>query len=235
MSKDKRRNEACADADNCCLLEAERELSIEALRTHLSEQRHDFFNLLQVLYGYTQLKKYDKVLKNINDYCRQMENLGRLYNGKCIKLADLLYTKVKEADSLDLNLEVIAEISFEPEVRLLDTCEVLYVADRVLSAFYYMLDSGGCKGATMICSLKENKDDFLIEIYCRDMREGKLAPGGFAFPDKEMYWKKLELDISDIPAIIEYCRCNGLEGRLLEEEATFELSVSKDRSRPDRY
>ncbi|HWR60660.1 MAG TPA: Spo0B domain-containing protein [Clostridia bacterium] len=234
MSKNKRENEACVNADSCGLLEAERELSIESLKAHLSEQRHDFFNLLQVLYGYTQLKKYDKVLKNINDYCRQMENLGRLYNGKCIKLADLLYTKRKEADSLDLNLEVIAEVSFEPEVRLLDAGNVLHVVDRVLSAFYYMLDSEGCKEATMICSLKENKAAFLMEIYCRNIREGKLAPEGFEFPDKEMYWKKLEIDISDFPMIIGYCRDTGLEGKLLEEGATFELSISKG-SRPDRY
>ena len=68
--------------NNSLDIEAEREMYIESLKNHLREYRHDFFNLLQVLYGYTQLNKPDKVLQHITDYCRQMENIGTLYNCK---------------------------------------------------------------------------------------------------------------------------------------------------------
>lgn len=227
MSVDYRENEACQNSDCCDLIQAERELWLESLRAHLSEQRHDFFNLLQVLYGYTQLKKSDKVLAYISSYCRQMENLGRLYNGKCIKLADLLYTKVKEADSLDLSLEVMADIGFEPSVRLLEADRVLYVTDRVISAFYYLLDSVGCKGAAVICSLKENPEDFVLEIYCRDIREGKLSLDGLSFPEKKMFWKKLECEVADFPTIMSYCKDNGVEIKMLLERAELSLTVFK--------
>lgn len=227
MSKDNRENGTCQNADCCDLIQAERELWLESLRAHLSEQRHDFFNLLQVLYGYTQLKKHDKVLAYISSYCRLMENIGRLYNGKCIKLADLLYTKIKEADSLDLSLEVIADIGFEPSVRLLDADSVLYATDRAISALYYMLDSGGYKGAVVICSLKENQDDFVLEIYCRDIREEKLSSNGLGFPEKEMYWKKLERDVSDLPTIMRYCKDNGIEIKMLRGNTDLSLTVFK--------
>jgi len=227
MDKDTRGNESCPGADCCDLLQEEREFWLESLRAHLSEQRHDFFNLLQVLYGYTQLKKHDKVLVYISNYCRLMENIGRLYNAKCIKLADLLYTKVKEADSVDLDLEVTVEISFEPVVRLLEADSVLYVADRILSAFYYMLDTGGCKGASVVCSLKENQDGFELELYCRDIREGKLPVGNLSFPEKEMFWNKLQCNVADFPTITRYCRDNGMVIDILRESADIYLTVYK--------
>ncbi len=227
MSKDNRESETCQNADCCDVIQAERELWLESLRAHLSEQRHDFFNLLQVLYGYTQLKKHDKVLAYISSYCRLMENIGRLYNAKCIKLADLLYTKVKEADSLDLSLEIMADIGFEPSVRLLEADSVLHVTDRAISAFYYLLDSGGCKGAAVICSLRENPEDFVLEIYCRDIREGKLSLDCLSFPGKEMYWKKLERDVSDLPAIMRYCKDKGIEIKMPRESADISLTVFK--------
>ncbi|HRS22024.1 MAG TPA: Spo0B domain-containing protein, partial [Clostridia bacterium] len=141
--------------DDVPAFESEKERYIESLKEHLSEQRHDFFNLLQILYGYTQLKKPDKVLEHISEYCKRMENIGRLYNCKCIKLADLLYNKVKEAESADLKLEVSVEVSFDSAVRILDEVPVVYVVDHVIMGFLYVLDEKGMKNAHVIYNLKE--------------------------------------------------------------------------------
>lgn len=209
------------------LAEVEKEHSAESLKAHLSEQRHDFFNLLQVLYGYTQLGKPDKVLEHITDYCRQMENIGRLYNCKCIKLADLLYTKVKEAESIDIKLEVRVEIGFDSAVRKLDEAAVLHAVDHALSGFLYVLYEKDLKNANLIFDLKENADGFQMEIYCKELREGKYEPVSFVIPQQVMYWKKIARGIMCFDKIEKHCNDNGFNGRMLENEATFVLSVCK--------
>ena len=209
------------------MLEAEKERSIESLKAHLSEQRHDFFNLLQVLYGYTQLKKPDKVLSHIKDYCTQMENIGRLYNCKCIKLADLLYTKDKEAGSIDLNLEVNVDVSFDPVIRMLDDEAVLHAVDHAVSIFLYVLDDKGFKNSHIQFDLREGADDFQMEIYCRELREGQLEPISFVVPLQEIYWKKIERSIICMDRITKHCNDNGFDGRMFEDGSTFVLSIRK--------
>ncbi|HOE57249.1 MAG TPA: Spo0B domain-containing protein [Bacillota bacterium] len=217
----------CGDADECCFIEAERERSVESLKAHLSEQRHDFFNLLQVLYGYTQLKKPDKVLEHITDYCRQMENIGRLYNCKCIKLADLLYTKGKEADSIDLNFETSINVSFNTVVRMIDVDTVLNAVDNIISAFFYALEKEGSKNAHVILNLKENADNFRMEIYCMEIKNGQFDAIDSIIPKQEIYWEKTAKQIMCFDSIIKYCDNNGLEGKMLKEDSTFVLSIYK--------
>ncbi len=217
----------CRHVRGCSAVEAEKERSVESLKSHLSEQRHDFFNLLQVLYGYTQLKKPDKVLANIKDYCRQMENIGRLYNCKCIKLADLLYTKDKEAESIDLNLEIYAEVSFDPIVRMLDDEAVLYVVDNAVSSFMYALDERGYKNTHIMYELKEYAENFSMEIYCLELREGQLEAVSFDVPQQELYWKKIGISVMCLDMLIKYCSDNGFEGRMLVDGVTFVLSIPK--------
>ncbi len=228
-SKDNADCRVCKDMDNCSALKAEREQAVESLKSHLSEQRHDFFNLLQVLYGYTQLKKPDKVLACIKDYCRHMENIGRLYNSKCIKLADLLYTKGKEAESIDMKLEASVEVSFEPVVRQLDRAEVLYVLDHLISGFMYVLDERGCKNAHIVYELKENADYFHMEVYCRELREGQYGPVEFEIPQETMYWKKIDRDLISHDTIIEKYSRKDFKIGMLEDGQTFVLSISKDK------
>lgn len=217
----------CCKRDEDACIKAEKERAMESLRVHLSEQRHDFFNLLQVLYGYTQLKKPDKVLANIKDYCRQMENIGRLYNSKCIKLADLLYTKDKEAESIDLNLEIYAEVSFEPVVRILDDEAVLHAVDYAISSFLYVLDEKGYKNTHILYELKEDTEDFRMEIYCREVREGQLEPVSFVVPVQVTYWKKIERSVMCFDMITKHCNDNGFDGRMLEDGSTFVMRIRK--------
>ncbi|MGE5677262.1 MAG: Spo0B domain-containing protein [Pseudomonadota bacterium] len=226
METDK--SKVCPVAGNCSLLEAERQLSIESLRAHLSEQRHDFFNLLQVLYGYTQLKKSDKVLSHITDYCRQMENIGRLYNARCIKLADLLYTKGKEADSIDLNLEVNADLSFEQSASVMDDERILHVVEHVLSGLYYMLDAAGRRENHVMFLLKENAEYFRAEMFCMEIRDEKLEVFLPALPEKEMFWEKIEKVVISFDRIKEYCLNNGFRAEAFETGAAFVLEVSKE-------
>ena len=213
--------------NNSLDIEAEREMYIESLKNHLREYRHDFFNLLQVLYGYTQLNKPDKVLQHITDYCRQMENIGTLYNCKCINLADLLYNKVKEAESVDLMLEVNVKVSFDSYIRILDEEPVIYIVDNVILGFLYMLDERGMKGYHVVYNLKENSESYQMEIYCREIKERQEEGIPLVFPEQAIYWKKAARDVLGLDTIKKYSSDIGFDGRMLEGELTFILNISK--------
>lgn len=217
----------CSKLENCEVIKAEREQAVENLRAHLSEQRHDFFNLLQVIYGYTQLKKTDKVLEHIRNYSRKLENIGRVYNSKCIKLADLLYNKEKEAGSVDLNFEISAETSFEPVVRMLENENIVYVIDSVVTAYFYMLCENGHKNATIVYGLKENDDDFTMEIYCSEIRSGELGPFPFLTGSEELYWSKLQRSFPSMEKILEFCKRTGLDANWVGMDSTFNVRVYK--------
>jgi hypothetical protein len=125
-----------------------------------------------------------------------MENIGRLYNARCIKLADLLYTKGKEADSIDLNLEVNADISFEQPASALDDERILHVVEHVLSGLYYMLDAAGHKETHVMFLLKENADNFRMEMFCMEIRDEKLDGLLPILPEKEIFWEKIERTVT---------------------------------------
>ncbi|MGE5629560.1 MAG: Spo0B domain-containing protein [Caulobacteraceae bacterium] len=225
--KDSRHCSLDINCKNCELIEAEKENSIDVLKAHLSEQRHDFFNLLQVLYGYTQLKKSDKVLEQIKIYCKKMENIGRVYNSKCIKLADLLYTKEKEAASVDMNFEVNVDMSFDPVVRMLENENILHAVDLLTSNFFYNLYEKGYRNSTVVYNLKEDTDSFNMEIYCKEMREGGMEPFPFEIGDEEIYWRKISRSIISLGNIAKYCRKSRLETNYTKGDSSFVLRIPK--------
>ncbi len=172
--KHKYSKESCENIEGCSLVNEERERSLESLSSHLSEQRHDFFNLLQLIYGYTQLKKPDKVLECITSHSSRMENIGRLYNCKCISLADLLYTKIKEAEGADIDFEIDIDINIDSAARVLDSKIVMDAVEQEISNLFFALESKGYKHCHVIFSLKENTENFHIEIYCREVGKEQL-------------------------------------------------------------
>lgn len=218
---------SCSQSEKCEIVEAEREQAVESLRAHLSEQRHDFFNLLQVIYGYTQLKKADKVLEYIRSYSSKLENIGRVYNSKCIKMADLLYTKEKEAENVDLNFEVSVEISFDPIIRILEEENIIHVIDSIIDNYFYMLNKNGHNNATVVYALKENADSFAMEIYCKEIRNGGMEAFPFIFADKEIYWSKISGSVESVDSIMEFCRKTGLEANWVAGDSTYSVKVYK--------
>jgi hypothetical protein len=227
IQESKRNKDICCDIGCCRLIEDEKERSVDSLKGHLSEQRHDFFNLLQILYGYTQLNKPDKVLAHITDYCKQIESIGKLYNCKCIKLADLLYTKCKEAESIDMKLKVSIDISFDSIIRILDNQDIVYAVDHVISGFLYVLAEKDCKNAHVMFSLEEDAEKFHMEIYCKELRERQFEPISFVISPQVTYWKKIERSIASFDRISKHCKDCGFYGGMLEDGVTYIMSITK--------
>lgn len=218
----------CKHRDNCKIIELEREKAVENLRAHLSEQRHDFFNMLQVIYGLTQLKKTEKVLEYIRNYSRKLESIGRIYNSKCIKLADLLYTKEKEAGNIEVNFEVIPEICYNLEIRVLDDDRIIHTLESVINTYFYLLNVNDRKDATVVVELRESADSYTLEVYCKELRDNEMEVFPYILSEKEVHWNKISGNVKGLDSIIELCKAEELDAKLLDKDLSFILKVDKE-------
>lgn len=221
---------ACVNKEECPILETEKEAAVHSLKLHLSEQRHDLLNLLQIVYGYTQLKKPEKVLSQINTYSRKMENIGAVYNAKCIKLADLLYTKGKEAEIVDLQLHYDVKINFEPEIRMLDADDILYAVDGIVSNGFLAFHKDGLRNANLVFSLKENEKSYDMELFFRDAQEGFSIelPAKMKYADEDFYWNKISRQVPSVRNLEAFCRDKGYELSMDPGPSFFKFIVYKN-------
>jgi sensor histidine kinase regulating citrate/malate metabolism len=58
---------------------------------HIREQRHDFMNHIQVVWGYLQLKKPDEAIRYIARINEEFNVLGSLFKISCPQLSLFLY------------------------------------------------------------------------------------------------------------------------------------------------
>jgi hypothetical protein len=81
---------------------------MEELLNLLRVQRHDFVNHLQVISGYIQLKKYDKVMEYLTDISVTLQNEGQVNKlENPILIASLLTTK-HEAGKWQIPVDIYA-------------------------------------------------------------------------------------------------------------------------------
>ncbi len=216
---------------SCSTHTGRNEEAVESLRAHLSEQRHDIFNLLQLIYGFTQLKKPEKVLALIREYCSKMENIGRLYNARCIKLADLLYTKEKEAGIIDLNMEFLIDIDFEPDIRMLEQESCLMAINGIISQFFFRMHSLGVQNGVVSCHLKEEPDTYRLTVSAREKLEGPVCPEAswLKLTDETFYWRKISREVPAVRAIAAWCRNAALELLIDEQNASVSIAMRRNK------
>ncbi|MBC2397330.1 Spo0B domain-containing protein [Clostridium tetanomorphum] len=81
---------------------------IESLR----EQRHDFMNELQIIYGYLQVDKYDKAKEFIKKISLENESLSQIYSLGDNYLGYCLEKNIKRVSSRDIDVNIDIEISY---------------------------------------------------------------------------------------------------------------------------
>lgn len=87
----------------------------ELIENLLREQRHDFLNEIQIIYGYIKLNKIDKAIDYINQVSKDAKICSKISNLSCIELYIMLSEKFKRAKSLgiDINFEVYSDAQRE--------------------------------------------------------------------------------------------------------------------------
>lgn len=75
-------------------------------------ERHNCFNHLQVMYGFLQLKRYDKLDNQIEKIVEEIENKNPLYRIKNQNLLDALFKGIKTAKKNNINMTIEIKDSF---------------------------------------------------------------------------------------------------------------------------
>jgi len=87
----------------------------------LREQRHDFMNNVQVIYGYLQIEKKDEALKYIEKIASENQNISKLYALGDKSLAYSLEIEIKNLWKKGFLVEVDMEIeSLSKEMFLIE-------------------------------------------------------------------------------------------------------------------
>lgn len=71
----------------------------------LKNQRHDYMNLFQIVYGYLQLNKKDKALNQIKWINSMVSSISKVYRISIFSISMLLEEKLKKADNYSIHLE----------------------------------------------------------------------------------------------------------------------------------
>ncbi|NMA58615.1 Spo0B domain-containing protein, partial [Clostridium cochlearium] len=82
-------------------------LFIDSLRN----QRHDFMNDIQVLYGYMQINKYEEALRYLKKISKENENISNIYNLGDKFLGYILENNIKTMNKYGILLDIELEIS----------------------------------------------------------------------------------------------------------------------------
>lgn len=219
----------CRGRTGCRDTADEREAAVISLKTHLSEQRHDVFNLLQLIYGFTQLKRPEKVLELIRDYCGKMENIGRLYNAKCIKLADLLYTKEKEAGVVELGMDFQIDIDFEPDIVMLEHENYLYAVNGAISNFFFWMHRQDIRNGFLSCHMKALPDAYKLTLSLKESPQegGNNAAEAFKLNDETFYWRKISGEVPAARELEARCGAAGIGLELDERNARVSLEMKR--------
>ncbi|SHH49690.1 Sensor_kinase_SpoOB-type, alpha-helical domain [Caloranaerobacter azorensis DSM 13643] len=101
------------------------------------EQRHDWMNVLQVIYGYLQLSKYDMAIKKINDLSQITLSISRVYKLTITPICLLLERKIKEAYNNGIififNVNNFSQVSYRHVDNLTSITKSLeYIIDKIL-------------------------------------------------------------------------------------------------------
>jgi len=164
---------------------------------YIREQRHDFMNHIQVLWGFLQLNRVDKALKYISNINKRCEILSQAFKLENPALSLFLYTHIKQAYKweVDVNLEV--------DVENIDG----YASDKICG----VLDFLGMLFNEVLLKTEKLKDKTIyIDLYIQDNTFYIVFSNDSSnYPEEEIQsYKTLN---SEIYSAIEALKLHGAE------------------------
>ncbi|TAH62055.1 MAG: hypothetical protein EWM50_05640 [Gottschalkiaceae bacterium] len=102
----------------------------------LREQRHDFMNIYQVVYGYLQLNDSKKALEHIKKSIVTSSGIGKCYYLTIFSISILLDKKIREATNKGLEIVIEVDSYVDSELRGIENEKlILDSISKILDAF----------------------------------------------------------------------------------------------------
>ncbi|HBM80839.1 MAG TPA: hypothetical protein DD426_08380 [Clostridiaceae bacterium] len=104
---------------------------------YMRKQRHDFMNHIQVIWGYMQLKKYEKAADYIKHINKRYDVYGDIYRIQNPLLSLSLYSLVREAYKNDIDIDM--EIETDSSVNNFFDSGYENIAESMIKLFNYII------------------------------------------------------------------------------------------------
>lgn len=120
----------------------------------LREQRHDYMNTFQIIYGYLQLNNREKAMKHIKKAITISSSAGRCYYLSVFSVSLLLEKKIKQGENKGIEVIIDIDSYVDNEIRDIKNEKIiLYHISEILDIF-------------INCTYKDNSEaKLLIDIY----------------------------------------------------------------------
>lgn len=200
------------------------EEGLKALETkdiigYLREQRHDFMNHIQVIWGYLQINKSEQAVSYIKEVNRKNESLGRVLKLGNSKAALFFYDLIKKAHIMGFNVDFEVESEDLDGYFTSDSSMKFEVIDEV---FHGILKKTECR---------ENHNEIFLDLFAEDDILYIQLSNTSNFDSDIIHCSKGNSSLSD-EIIRKACLCNmkigcGIEG----SNILMEISIKRDNNK----
>lgn len=94
--------------------------NVVEFRRLLREQRHDFMNMFQIVYGYIQLGKVDKAIYSVNKVIELNSNISKLYSLSIFTISLFMDKKIREFTDFDMKINLAVKNMTDYEIRSIE-------------------------------------------------------------------------------------------------------------------
>ncbi|WP_041701763.1 Spo0B domain-containing protein [Gottschalkia acidurici] len=138
-------------------------LNIKDLKNLSRNQRHDYMNIFQIIYGYLQLNRKEDAIDQIKKVTSMTQNISKLYSISIFSMVLLLERKIMQANNLGINLNIEVETESNSEFRAIDNEEELLEKTReIIDCLLYQHSED--QELTINMKIIENIDSIEITI-----------------------------------------------------------------------
>ncbi|OPJ55557.1 Spo0B domain-containing protein [Alkalithermobacter paradoxus] len=140
----------------------------ELIEELLKEQRHDFLNEIQIIYGYMKLNRTDKVIEYINKCSKNAKINSKLSNLNCIELYIMLSDKFKRANNLGLCIDFeVYSVGEKKDIVVKNLDDAVFSFEKIVDIILHCMYTNS-HFEEQIFYIEEMPDAFILKIEIDD-------------------------------------------------------------------
>ncbi|CAH2214181.1 Spo0B domain-containing protein [Tepidibacter aestuarii] len=152
----------------------------------LKQQRHDFLNEIQIIFGYIKLNKIDEAVEYINKVRKEASIKSKISNISCMDLYFIIEKKLKQCLSKGLNIDFEIYTNAEREnFKNKELSKSLTYMERALDVIFNYMNNNS-QFEEYIIYIEETSDCFILKVALEYLK------------DIESIKKELDSDITEI-------------------------------------
>lgn len=130
------------------------------------KQRHDFMNILQVVYGYLQLDKKENAIDEIKKATSTTESISQLHKISNLGISLILESKLYETINLGKDITIEVETSYDEEYRDIDNeKEIISKIDKIIGSLI-KINALALEDEEISTHIKIVENDDSLQIIC---------------------------------------------------------------------